>query len=221
MQGLRDSQGPPDPNLRTTVLSLSSPLYLLVGYISGLFPLQQPLEGLLGLVYPPYNYQVILLNHLSGYIKMPLWLLAAYWTKFKYLLTMVHKAFHSLVPVCLASSSPTYAGFFPHQNFFPEHTALTGLRISAPLLLAGPPLTGLTLWFPGERVYCLVSPGSLSWFPSSALVIPGGIHPLYFLLSQFHVHVSILAFQFITFCYSSLFTHLLVLEVFWHIYFLY
>ena len=177
MQELRHSQGPPDHNLRTTVLSLSSPLCLLVGYVSGLFPLQQSLKGLLGLVSPPHSYQDILLNHISGYIKMPLWLLAAYWTKFKYLLTMVHKASHSLVRVCLASSSPTYPGFLPRQNFFPEHTALADLRISAPLLLPGPPLTGLTLCFLGERVYCSVSPGSLSWFPSPMLVIPEELTP--------------------------------------------
>lgn len=107
---------------------------MLVGCISGLFPLQQPLKGLLGLVYPPHNYQVILLNHISEYIKMPLWLLAAYWTKFKCLLTVVPKAFHSLVPVCLASSFPTYPGFFPpREELLPEHAALPDLGISAPL----------------------------------------------------------------------------------------
>lgn len=167
---------------------------MLVGCISGLFPLQQPLKGLLGLVYPPHNYQVILLNHISEYIKMPLWLLAAYWTKFKCLLTVVPKAFHSLVPVCLASSFPTYPGFFPpREELLPEHAALPDLGISAPLQ---PPalLWPASLSVSWKDLCRSVSPGSPSWFPSSVLVTPWGVNHLYFLLLQFHVHVSSLAF---------------------------
>lgn len=60
--------------------------------------------------------------------------------------TMVHEALHSLVPVCLTSSSPTHPGFFPPQSeFLPEHAALTDLGVSAPLRCPGPPLTSLTL----------------------------------------------------------------------------
>lgn len=161
--------------------------------------MQQPHTGLLCLVSPlQYSFQIISLNHVSEYIKILRWLLAACWTKSKYLLNVVYKAFHSLLPVCLASlifgSSPIHPSFYPHQitcsflNMPHSHSPV-------PLLIIGHPLNQpYSLLTPRTAYSLLCHLWSLAWFPSSTLFIPHRINCLYSLLSQFHVHISVLSF---------------------------